>query len=142
MALTLIEEFQSNTSTSGRYGRSFLHSACSNGQANVVRAAGSYMPPFLMEDDRGDTPLHLAAASGDGECVEAVLQLNHPALVRNRDGKTPVDVARGRAKAVLDEHVTQNRLKVKVCASSESESEDISGKKPTEEFQAMKLSSS
>ena len=145
VVLSLIAEFQSNTSIGGRFGRSFLHSACSNGQANVVRAAGSYIPPSLMEDDRGDTPLHLAAASGDGECVEAVLQLNHPVLVRNWDGKTPVDVARGRAKAVLDEHVTQNKLKEKVHTSSELESasmvEDISDKESTEEFQAMTLPS-
>ena len=111
----------------------------------MVRAAGSYMPPSLTEDDHGDTPLHLAAASGGGECVEAVLQLSHAVLVRNRDGKTPVDVAWGRAKAALDEHVTQNRLKEKVCTSSELESasmvEDISDKESTEEFQAMTLPS-
>lgn len=141
MVTTLIEEFKCNTHIRGRHGRSFLHSACANGQSSVVRAAGSYMPPSLMEDVRGDTPLHLAAASGDRECVEAVLQLNNLALVRNRNGKTPVDVARGRTKAVLDEYVDLKKIAYTLSdlKSVSDDVSDITDKELADRFQAISI---
>jgi ankyrin repeat protein len=108
VVLALIKDFKCDTHVRGLLGRSFLHSASVKGLASVVKAAGSYMPPSLMADDHGDTPLHLAAGSGDGECVEALLQLGHSVLALNQVGKTPMGVARGRAKAVLTVFMTSN----------------------------------
>jgi ankyrin repeat protein len=110
VVLALIKDFKCDTHIRGFLGRSFLHSASAQGWVSVVKAAGSYVPPSLMADDLGDTPLHLAAGSGNGECVEALLQLGHSVIALNQLGRTPMGVARGRAKAVLTVRMTRHEI--------------------------------
>ena len=111
VALTLITEFGCDANLPNIDGYTSLHRACEYGHASVVWKIGKYAS-VLATDKNGDTPLHIAAAGGQMECVQALLQLDPPIMLRNAAGKTARDIARHRAKQLLDAYITQNKAKL------------------------------
>ena len=101
VALALINEFGCDTNARDSEGRTFLHTACYYGSAIIVKSAGTYISPLVLDND-GNTPLHLASSLGNRECVEALLLLNAPIMLRNASGKTSRDLATEEIKSLLD----------------------------------------
>ena len=111
VALALINEFGCDTNARDQNGRTFLHTACSWGRANIVKSAGTCISP-LVQDNNGDTPLHLASNWRYRECVEALLLLNAPIMLRNAIGETSRDLATGEIKSLLDTYIKENKSKI------------------------------
>ena len=113
VALSLISEFNCDVHARGHLGRSLLHDACEGGSVHLVNFLLSLLP-VLSLDDGGNTPLHACSSYGQALCVQTLLSSNAPPLIRNNLGQTPVDVAKGRAKVVLEQYLAKNRHKLLV----------------------------
>ena len=84
-----------------------------------VRGGSVFLVEYLLSklsvlstDNDGNTPLHTCASHGQAQCVEALLSANAPPLIRNNTGQTPMDVAKGRARVVLEEYLLKNHRKL------------------------------
>ena len=111
VALTLITEFGCDVHAKGYSNRSLLHDACEGGSVFLVQYLLSKLS-VLSTDNDGNTPLHTCASHGQTLCVEALLSANAPPLIRNNTGQTPMDVAKGRARVVLEEYLLKNHRKL------------------------------
>ena len=110
VALTLIDEFGCDVHAKGYSSRSLLHDACEGGSVSLVNYLLTKLS-VLSVDNNGNTPLHTCASHGQTLCVEALLTANAPPLIRNNTGQTPMDVAKGRARVVLEEYLLKNHHK-------------------------------
>ena len=113
IALTLIKEFGCDVRAKGYSNRCLLHDACEGGSVSLVNYLLTKLSVLSVDND-GNTPLHTCASHGQALCVEALLSANAPPLVRNNTGQTPIDVAKGRARVVLEEFLSKNRHKHQV----------------------------
>ena len=87
---------RSRGDTRGLFGYSILHTAASNGQADLLES-------FLSKDssnvnsktvDGGYTPLHLAALAGHTDCVEELLKFENTDIhVADAFDRTPLVAA-------------------------------------------------
>ena len=113
VALTLINEFDCDVHAKGYSNRSLLHDACEGGSVSLIKYLLTKSSVFSSDND-GNTPLHTCASHGHSLCVEALLSANAPPLIRNNTGQTPVDVAKGRARVILEEYLLQNHRELQV----------------------------
>jgi ankyrin repeat protein len=73
-----------------RYGRSPLHVAVIEGQAEQCRALLRDGAPSDAQDDNGWSPLHFAVQQGSREIVDALLAAGADPNVRDSNGNTPL----------------------------------------------------
>ena len=131
VALSLINEFGCDVYTKGYLGKTLLHCACEGGSVRLVQFLLPKLSVLCVDDD-GNTPLHICSYFGHSQCVEALLSANAPPLIRDVDGRTPLDVARRRARVVLDQYLIDNheKLRVDYNALLELAKKRHSGEKP------------
>ena len=75
--MVLITEFNCDVNVKGHMGRSLLHLACLNGDANLVKMLTKYISP-LVADDTESTPLHVCSALSHTNYVKLLLEVNAP----------------------------------------------------------------
>ena len=131
VALFLINDFGCDVYTKGYLGKSLLHCACEGGSVRLVQFLIPKLSVLCVDRD-GNTPLHTCSYFGHSQCAEALLSANAPPLIRDVNGRTPLDVARRRARVVLDQYLIDNhdKLQVDYNAMLELAKKRHSGEKP------------